>query len=225
MGNKALFIAVHADDETLGCGGTILKHKKLGDEIYWLLITGPTINHPFGFSQQHIDNRQQLVNDISKKYDFDKTFSLAVPTQMVHSIDLRELILKIEVVINEIKPNIVYTMFNNDIHSDHRISFDAVYSCTKNFRKPFIEKIYMFEALSETEFALATPSTTFIPNVFVDITEHMEKKLEIMRMYKNEIMDTPFPRSISTIEALAKVRGSRAGVMYAEAFMLLFEKR
>ena len=62
-------------------------------------------------------------------------------------------------------------------------------------------------------------------NVYVDITDFMEKKLEIMQMYPKEVMLEPYPRSLSSIKAQARVRGSRAGVMYAEAFMLLYEKR
>ena len=45
-----------------------------------------------------------------------------------------------------------------------------------------------------------------------------------MLKYTNEVMDSPFPRSIDAIEALAKYRGSRIGVKYAEAFSLLYEK-
>lgn len=83
----------------------------------------------------------------------------------------------------------------------------------------------MLEALSETEFSPAIPSTSFVPNVYVDITEFMEKKMEIMALYVKEVMPEPYPRSLSSIKALARVRGSRAGVMYAEAFQLLYEKR
>ena len=36
---KILVVAPHADDETLGCGGTLLKHCNQGDEIYWLIVT------------------------------------------------------------------------------------------------------------------------------------------------------------------------------------------
>ena len=36
---RILVIAVHPDDETLGCGGTLLKHKKKGERIYWLILT------------------------------------------------------------------------------------------------------------------------------------------------------------------------------------------
>ena len=116
-------------------------------------------------------------------------------------------------------------MHEHDVHSDHRVSFSALYSCLKSFRHPFVKQIYSFEALSETEFAVATSDNAFVPNVFVDITPYIDKKLEIMSMYEVELMEEPWPRSLSTIKALARVRGSRAGVMYAEAFQLLYEKR
>lgn len=222
---KVLCVAVHADDETLGCGGTLLKHKAQGDEIYWLLITGPTKNHPSNFSEEKILARQDLVGRIAGEYGFDGLEYLELPTQLLHSLDLRDIIKKISNVMKQIEPNIVYTMFANDVHSDHRVAFEAVYSCTKTFRYPFIERLYMMETLSETEFAVATSSHTFLPNVYVDITDYMDRKLEIMGMYEKEIMPEPYPRSLSSIRALARVRGSRAGVKYAEAFQLLFEKR
>lgn len=224
MNDKVLFIAVHPDDETLGCGGTILKHRDNGDEIYWLIITAPTKNHPYGFSDEFIVSREKLVIKVSQCYGFTRVLSLGYPTQLLHRVDLRDLIISIDTIITEIKPNIIYMMFNKDVHSDHRVTFDAVYSCTKSFRKPYIEKIYMFEALSETEFAPAIQGNTFVPNVYVDITKYMDKKKEIMAMYDTELMEEPYPRSLSSIEALARYRGTRAGVKYAEAFMLLYEK-
>lgn len=223
--NKVLVVAVHADDETLGCGGTLLKHKAQGDEIYWLLLTGPTLNHPSHFTDERILARKEIVDRINNAYSFNGLEYLELPTQLLHTLDLRDIIKKISEVFKRIQPNIIYTMFANDVHSDHRVAFDAVYSCTKSFRYPFIEKLYMMEALSETEFALAVPAKTFIPNVYVDITDFIDRKLEIMQMYLKEVMAEPYPRSLSSIKAQARVRGSRAGVMYAEAFMLLYEKR
>lgn len=223
--NNVLCVAVHADDETLGCGGTILKHKAQGDKINWLLLTGPVPNHPNNFRPEFIEDRNALVRQVAEMYGYDSLEYLALPTQLLHALDLRDIIKRVSEVIKRIKPNVVYMMFANDVHSDHRVAFDAVYSCTKSFRYPFIERIYMMETLSETEFALATPARTFIPNVYVDITEYMERKLEIMAMYAKEVMEEPYPRSLSSIKALARLRGSRAGVMYAEAFQLLFERK
>lgn len=223
--NKVLVIAVHPDDETLGCGGTLLKHKAQGDEVYWMVVTAATPNHPFNYSNSLVEEKNKRNEAIANQYGFNGVFNLNFPTIFLHTIELHEIIGKMSGVINSIQPNIIYTMFANDVHSDHRVAFDAVYSCTKSFRYPFIEKIYMMETLSETEFAMSLSSKTFIPNVFVDITPYMDKKLEIMSMYDTEVMQEPFPRSLSSIKALARIRGSRAGVMYAEAFQLLYERR
>lgn len=42
MGNDVLVVAVHPDDETLGCGGTLLRHAANGDRIHWLIVTDMT---------------------------------------------------------------------------------------------------------------------------------------------------------------------------------------
>lgn len=222
--NKVLCVAPHPDDETLGCGGTLLKHKAQGDEIYWLLITGPKLDDP-NIDSEQIQFRKNLINTISEAYLFDGVDYLALPPALLHTVDLKDLVVKFSEVFNRIRPNIIYTMFANDVHSDHRVAFDAMYSCTKSFRYPFIEKIYMMETLSETEFAVAVPAQTFLPNVYVDISDFMDEKLSIMQKYPKQLMEAPYPRSLSSIKALARVRGSRAGVMYAEAFQLLYEKR
>lgn len=222
--NKVLVIAVHPDDETLGCGGTLLKHKAQGDEIYWLVVTGPIKGDHPAFTDEFIAQRDVLVDKVSAEYGFKETVKLNLPTQKLHAVDLKDVILKMSDVLKRIQPDIIYMMYNNDVHSDHRVAFDAAYSCTKSFRYPFIKRILMIEALSETEFALATQGNSFVPNVFVDITPYIDKKLEIMSMFEGEIMEAPYPRSLSSIKALARVRGSRAGVMFAEAFQLLFER-
>ncbi len=221
---KILFIAVHPDDETLGCGGTILKHNKQGDEVYWLILTSIR-NHPLGlWSNETVLERDNTIRKVGKVYGFKKIFQIDLPTMMLDQVDSISFINKVANVIEEVQPNEVYMMYENDVHSDHKISFYAVYSCLKSFRRPYINRILMFEALSETEFAVATSQSSFIPNVYVDISDYLEQKLDIMRMYDTELMEEPYPRSISSIQALARIRGSRAGVKYAEAFMLLYSK-
>ncbi|MBQ7742011.1 MAG: PIG-L family deacetylase [Bacteroidaceae bacterium] len=222
--SKVLVVAVHPDDETLGCAGTILKHKEQGDEVYWMIITSIR-NHPNGYPSEVVKKRDQTIKAVADAYDFNGVVELNIPTTLVDKSDLGSLVSKASKAIDDIKPDIVYMMHEHDVHSDHRVSFSVIYSCLKSFRHPFVKRIYTFESLSETEFAVATPSNTFIPNVFVDITDYIGKKLEIMSMYDTELMDEPYPRSLSSIKALARVRGSRAGVMYAEAFQLLYEKR
>ena len=79
------------------------------------------------------------------------------------------------------------------------------------------------ETLSETEFAPSTKEDSFVPNMFVDITDFIERKIEIMNIYKSELSDHPFPRSERNIRALATLRGATAGCENAEAFMIIKE--
>lgn len=218
---KILVISPHPDDETLGCGGTILKHKDMGDKIYWLIITN--IDAKNGWDKNAVKKRQKEIEIVAEMYGFEKTFKLDYPAAKLDTIPIQKIIESISKVILEVKPEIIYLPNRSDVHTDHQITFKAAYSCTKNFRYPFIKKILMYETLSETEFAPALPENVFIPNVFVDITKYFEKKLEIFKIYDSEIMEEPLPRSLEVIEAFDKCRGSRIGEKYAEAFILLKE--
>jgi len=219
--NKVLTIAVHPDDETLGCGGTLLKHKSRGDEIYWLIIT--EAKKEDGFTSGTIQKREAEIKKVAQLFDFDKVVNLKLAAMRVDEYSMSFLIEKISNVIKDIKPNIIYLPFKSDVHSDHRKIFEAAFSCTKTFRYPYIRKIYMMETLSETEFSPSIGENNFIPNVFIDISDFFEKKLEIMKIYKSEVGEHPFPRSIKNIESLATFRGATAGCIYAESFVLLKE--
>lgn len=219
---KILFIAVHPDDETLGCGGTIFKHKDIGDELSWLILT--KADQKIHNVSNIIEKEDAIISQVAQNYGFNHCKQFDFLTTSLDQYPLSEIINEISNYINAIKPDVIYLNHFADVHSDHRVAFDAVFSCTKNFRYPFIERILLFETLSETEFAPAIRSNAFVPNVFNDITQYMEKKLKIMELYTTEQMEEPLPRALSTIRALGRYRGSRIGVEYAEAFSLLFEK-
>jgi len=216
-----LVVATHPDDETLGCGGTLLKHKANGDEIHWLIATG--IKKSKGCSVSAIEKRNKEIKKVEDLYGFASVNKLNLSTTKVDTYSMGELVSKISHVINTVKPNIIYLPFKGDVHSDHKYIFDAAYSCTKIFRYPFIKKIYMMETLSETEFSLSTKEDSFVPNVFVDIGEFIDKKIDLMNIYESEIGEHPFPRSERNIRALATYRGATSGCEYAESFTLIKE--
>ncbi len=219
--SKVLAIAPHPDDETLGCGGTLLKHKNNGDDIYWLIITSIDVEN--GWEKDKIELRRKEIDNISKMYGFCATNSLDFPTTRLDTIPMKDLVSEISTIIEEVEPGLIYIPNRSDIHTDHQVAFKAIMSCTKVFRYSFIKKILMYECLSETEFSPALPTDAFIPNVFVDITRFLEEKIKIMKMYRGEMGTFPFPRSEENIRALARNRGAVAGVEAAEAFVLLKE--
>ena len=216
---KVIVIAAHPDDETLGVGGTILKHVANGDNVAWLIIT--RLSEQKGFSLERIRERENEIRKVSELYGFSKVYQLDFDTTSLSSSSLQNLIPKISNVFNEFKPEIIYTMNRSDIHSDHRIIFDAVFACTKSFRYPFVKRVLMYECISETEFAPALNECVFVPNYFVDISSFLANKLEIMNVYDSELGIHPFPRSLKNIEALSIYRGASVGVEHAEAFQLL----
>lgn len=213
---KILVIAVHPDDETLGCGGTLLRHRAAGDETHWLIVTEAGNN---ALKLQ----RAGQIKQIRQAYGFTDIHALNIPTTSLDQLATGELVGAIAKVVTAVAPEIIYLPFAYDIHSDHRIVFEAAYSCTKVFRYPSVRRVLMMETLSETDFSPTLPGQGFMPNVFVDIGSYLEKKLDITRIYEDELGEHPFPRSLEGLRALATVRGTVAGCKYAEAFMLLKE--
>ncbi|MEP1151835.1 MAG: PIG-L deacetylase family protein [Balneola sp.] len=223
MNKKVLVISAHPDDETLGAGGTILRHIKQGDKVYWVIVTN--VFESQGYSNERVNSRQEEIKKVAEAYGFSGVVCLDYPTMTLTSEKLPDLINKISDVVFKIEPQIIYSLNRSDAHSDHRIVFDATMACTKSFRYPFIREVLMYECISETEFAPALPEKVFIPNCFVDISSELEEKLEIMNIFKSELGLHPFPRSIENIRALATYRGATAGVKYAEAFQLIKSNR
>lgn len=209
---RTLIISVHPDDETLGCGGTILKKKFSGDSVFCIFITSGN------------ENQRKLIDSLKKLYDFDESYCLELPELKLADISLNEIIPKISEIVNIIRPDELLIPNRSDVHSDHRAVFEALMPFLKSFRYPFINRALMYEIISETDHAPALIENVFIPNVFVDISNFMDEKLKIMSVFESEIMPDNLPRSFSAIKALGIFRGSRIGVRYAEAFMLLFEK-
>lgn len=214
---KVMVVSPHPDDETLGAGGTLLKYKELGHEIYWLNITN--VREEYGYSLEKVNKRNYEINSVNNSYIFDGFYNIELEPAGLDKYSMSELICKTSEVINLIKPDIIILPYRYDIHSDHKIVFDCLFSCTKSFRYPSIKMVLSMEIPSETDFA--SPENSFAPNYYVDISEQLDKKIEIMKTYDNEMDIHPFPRSIQNIKALATVRGATAGVKYAEAFMLI----
>lgn len=216
-----LVVAPHPDDETLGCGGTLLKHISQGDNVHWLIITGMTEEH--GYSAGKISQRKRELDEVTRLYAFSSMQILNLPPARLDTIPLAELIDKIGGCFKQINPEIVYLPHGGDAHSDHRIVFNAAGACTKWFRYGSIKRVLAYETLSETDFALYPGANGFHPNVYNDITDFLEKKITIMKTYATELGSFPFPRSVELIRAQSAHRGAVAGVIAAEAFMLLKE--
>jgi len=202
----------HPDDETLGAGGYLLKKKDEGNIIGWFNFTNVDIK--YGFDEDRVDKRNTEIKNVKEKYGFDYFFNFNLQPSKLDTYGYHFLIVEVSKQIKFFKPDVVLIPFRYDSHSDHRVVCDTVLSCTKTFRYPFIKMVLVMEIISETNYS----TYSFNPNYYVDISNYIEKKLEIMNIYKSEIENSPFPRSDEKIRSLASYRGSSINTFYAEAF-------
>ena len=217
---KTIVIAPHPDDEVLGVGGTLMRRKAEGEKMAWLIVTG--ITSEAGWCEDKIKQRADEIRNVSVLFGFDSVFELNFPTTQLDQVSMSDLVAAISNVFKTFEPEEVFVPHPSDVHTDHRIVFDAVASCTKWFRYSSIKRVLAYETLSETDFGLGT-NHGFRPNVFINIEPYLAEKLRAMDIYASELGLFPFPRSHEAIRALATLRGASSGFKAAEAFELLRE--
>ncbi len=214
---RVLVIAPHPDDEVLGCGGTILNHNKDGCKVYLCIVTKA---YTPDWSKEFLKQRPKEIRKANKILGIEKTYFLDFPTAKLDTIPQMELNNKISEIVKEVKPDVMYTPYKGDINKDHRLAFEASLVAARPANQ-IIKRVLSYETLSETEWG--THIESFIPNVYVDISETFETKIEAIKAYGSELKEYPHPRSIKIVKALAEKRGSEAGVNFAEAFVLIRE--
>jgi LmbE family N-acetylglucosaminyl deacetylase len=219
---KILCLATHADDETLGCGGTLLRHRAEGDEIAWLIATNPTRDH---FGSDFLARRTRQIENVARAYKFVETSFLGLPATGVAAVPDGHVVAALAAELDRLVPDVLYLNHGGDVHSDHRAIFSAAMASTKPFRRGrSIKRIFAYETISETEQSFGH-SSEFRPNSFVDISAHIDEKISILEMYEGETQPFPMPREASAVRAQARVRGATFGVPFAEAFMLIRDFR
>ena len=218
---NVLVVAPHPDDEVLGVGGTLMRRKAEGAKVAWLIVTGITAEA--GWSDNKIKQRSEEIRQIAELFGFDSVFELNFPTTQLDQVPIGNLVEAVSNVFKNFEPEEVFVPHRSDVHTDHRVVFDAVVSCTKWFRYPSVKRVLAYETLSETDFGLEA-NKAFRPNVFINIEPYLTDKLRAMKIYESELGEFPFPRSHEAIRALSSLRGAASGFKSAEAFELLRER-
>jgi len=218
---NVLAVSAHPDDETLGCGGTLLKHRAAGDKLFWVIAT---VCHEPQWPAAVIERKAAEVDRVAAAYEA-QPFKLGFLNARLDTVPVGDLMRPIETLVDDIKPEIVYLLHGGDIHTDHHALSIAMMSVLKPFymMRRGVRRVLGYETLSSTDAAPPGAGRMFVPNVFSDITPYLERKLDIMRLYETEIQAEPMPRSPSAIRALARFRGSTINTEYAEAFALIRE--
>lgn len=224
--NTILVFAAHPDDEMLGCGATLLNYIKKGYKIKSFFLGDGESSRNINKRNllKLISEREQQAILVAKKAKFEKPDFKRFPDNRLDMIPILDIVKYIELKIKKYKPEIIFTHFENDLNIDHQITHKAVMTATRPLTRTFVKKIYSFEIPSSTDFSFARNKKIFFnPNFYVNIDKTIQKKLNLLKIYKKEIKKWPHPRSIKSIKNLAMYRGSQIGVKHAEAFLLIRE--
>lgn len=222
---KILVIAAHPDDEILGVGATIAKRTKAGDKASALILgEGQTSrwNSRMEANQQAVEELHSDTYEAAGCVGYSKVMFENFPDNRFDSVDLLDIVKRIERVIDAEKPTIIYTHHGGDLNVDHQRTFQAVITATRPIGEYSVKEIYTFETLSSTEWNFGRKESVFFPNTFVKVDgDYFERKCQAMGKYKSELREFPHPRSIEGMRVMAKKWGSVIGTEYAEAFELI----
>ncbi|MDO8264858.1 MAG: PIG-L deacetylase family protein [Candidatus Parcubacteria bacterium] len=226
MKNKILIIAAHPDDEVLGCGGTIAKYAKAGDKVYCLILNKGKEARS-GKKKFSIRKEQSILQEEAERsakiLGIAEMFFENFPDQKYDAVPLLNIIKAIEKIKEEIKPNIIFTHYAEDLNLDHRITFQAVLTACRPLKQETVKRIYSFEIPSSSEWGIPKRKNYFVPNVFEDILDTFPVKVKALESYKSELREYPHPRSAKGIEIVARRWGLVAGKKFVEAFELVRE--
>lgn len=221
---KVCVFAAHPDDEVLGCGGTIARHVKSGDQVSVVIfaegITSRDSKRDTEKRHEELYSLHQAVHAANKVLGVSSVQIHSFPDNRMDSVELIEVVKLVESTVNEHQPEIIYTHHIGDLNIDHQIVHRAVITACRPQGNLNVESLLCFEVPSSTEWQIPNSSLSFTPNWWVNITDHLSTKLKALRCYETEMRTWPHPRSYQGVEHLAKWRGCSVGMDCAEAFIL-----
>ncbi len=222
---NVLVAVAHPDDELLGEGGTIRRLANEGIHCHALILgegltsRGQKRDDTASFE---LDELKSDARNAAKIVGYETIDFVDFPDNRFDSIDLLDIIKKLSGYIEKYNPDTIFTHHHGDLNIDHRKACEAVLTACRPVGKYNVKRIYAFETPSSTEWNYMYESA-FTPNVYINVSDTFQAKVEGMKCYRSESTAYPHPRSSEALEALAMYRGSNIGCAKAEAFMLLRE--
>lgn len=204
----AIVVAAHADDETLGCGGTIAKLTRSGWHVDIVIVSDGVVTAR-GTQQ---DNRED-AKAACKLLGVESPRFLGFPDQRLDEVSMMELSNTLVPLTDG--PDLVMTHATADLNRDHRLIAEAARIAWRPTER----------AVSILEFEIPASAywngQTFAANYYVDISDTLDVKIAALSTYTTEARAAPHPRSPEGVAHLAHYHGGHAATRAAEAFRLL----
>lgn len=220
MKNTVLILVAHPDDETISMAGTICKHVKNGDKVYAVSMTDG-VGARNEKDKKKVNERENSKKKASKLLGFTWGKCYNFKDNCMDSYPLLKIIKTIEKVKQIYKPTIVYTHSAADLNIDHRVLVNAVLTAFRPTPMEACKEIRLFEVASSTDYGITSVTSKFDPNLFINIKDEWNLKLNALNCYYKEMREYPHSRSLVSIKNLAKLRGNQVGYEFAEAFQII----
>jgi LmbE family N-acetylglucosaminyl deacetylase len=223
---RILVVAAHPDDEVLGCGGTIARHRALGHPVRVIFLAEGVMAR---FQPEQFNSAEALEKSARRNanalkamailgVDDSEVFVSERPCCRLDQVPLLELTKHIEAHMREFNPTRLFTHSADDPNVDHRATHWATLPAIRPLPGQNLKAVFAYEVLSSTEW---NPLKPFAPVVFTDISDTIDLKVSSLAAYEGEMEEPPHPRSPEVLRALACYRGAQAGVAFAEGFSLI----
>ena len=218
---KLLVISPHPDDEVLGVGGTMHRLAGEGHEVTVAIATkGWAPLYP----ETQVAQVRAEAQAANAALGVKTVRFMDLPVTRLHALPEHELNAAFDRLVTDEKPEWVFLPFPGDRHEDHRQVFDASLVALRPVAdRAFVKRILCYETVSETHWSASRLEPAFEPQLWFDISEHLDAKLDAMRKYASQLRPAPDARSLEAVSALATWRGSVGGMPAAEAFVLVRE--
>jgi LmbE family N-acetylglucosaminyl deacetylase len=213
---KVLVVVAHADDEVIGCGGTLALHALRGDEVHLLVLADGETSRPQAQAQAREEGLRQAV----KVLGIRSHVQLGFPDNKMDTVALLDVVKKVEEVVAKVRPDVVYTHHHADLNVDHQVTHRAVMTACRPQGPGYstVTEIYSFYVSSSTEWAINSNLPGFRPERVVEITGVMDRLRAALACYEKEMRPYPHPRSVRAIENRAMFWGNTVGAEFGEAF-------
>jgi len=225
---NVLIIAAHPDDEVLGCGGTIARLAREGANVTIAILGEGMTSRYSDRNQAPREDLSLLQSDSQRAADLLgakalRTFDL--PDNRFDTVPMLEVAKIIEGLIDETKPDRIFTQHGGDLNVDHVVIYRATLTAARPMEASTVQAVYSYEVASSTEWAFQSFAPNFTPQLFVDISDTLELKVSAMELYQSERRAFPHPRSPEALRAAAIHHGSAVGLRAAEAFHIIYDCR
>jgi len=218
---NVLVFAPHPDDEVLGVGGTLHRLVSEGHKVTVAIVTRGWEPR---FSEASVAAVRAEAEAACATLGVHSLRFMDLPVTRLHELPRHELNATFDRLVAEEQPQWVFLPAPGDRHVDHRETFDAANVALRpDGSRPCAKRVWCYETISGTHWSAPYIEPDFQPQVWVDISAHLEVKLQAARCYASQLRSAPSARSHAALQALAVWRGSVVARPAAEAFVVLRE--